>query len=77
MFIGYRHYDRHGIAPMFAFGHGLGYTTFALSDLTAAGDGTGARVAVTLTNTGRRRGSTVVQIYVGDPRRRLPVPCAS
>lgn len=64
IFVGYRHYDRLGITPLFAFGHGLGYTSFALSDLTVTPDG--GRVSVTLTNTGDRVGSTVVQVYVGD-----------
>ncbi len=63
VFIGYRHYDRHGIAPMFPFGHGLSYTTWALSGLTVAGDA----ARVTVTNTGARAGSTVVQLYVGGP----------
>lgn len=59
--VGYRHYDARGIAPLFAFGHGLSYTTFALSDLTGTEDG----ASVTVTNTGDRAGSTVVQLYVG------------
>ena len=64
LFIGYRHYDRQGIAPLFPFGHGLSYTSFQLSDLDA--DATGA-VSVTVTNTGDKVGTTVVQIYVTDP----------
>ena len=70
IFVGYRHYDRLGITPLFPFGYGLGYTSFALSDLTidetafeAEGDVT---VGVTVTNTGQRAGATVVQLYVGD-----------
>ena len=62
LFIGYRHYDRHGIEPLFPFGHGLGYTSFDMSGLTVSPDG----VALTLTNTGERTGSTVVQVYIGD-----------
>lgn len=66
LFIGYRHYDRQNILPLFPFGHGLGYTTFAMSDLTAsAPDATGAVTArLTVTNTGARAGSTVVQLYL-------------
>lgn len=66
VFIGYRHYDRHGIAPMFPFGHGLSYTTWSLDGLRVEGDV--ARVRVT--NTGARAGSTVVQVYVGGPEGR-------
>jgi beta-glucosidase len=70
VFIGYRHYDRHGIAPLFPFGFGLGYTTFALSDLAVSDERFEAEgrldVAVTLTNTGSRAGAAVVQLYVGD-----------
>lgn len=66
VFIGYRHYDRQGIAPLYAFGHGLSYTTFALDGMKVIPAGDGAEVRVAVTNTGSRRGSTVVQIYVGD-----------
>ncbi len=71
VFVGYRHYDRLGIDPMFAFGHGLGYTSFDLSGMMVAADGT---VEVTLTNTGERSGTTVVQVYVGDPEASVPRP---
>lgn len=66
LFIGYRHYDRQQVTPLFPFGHGLSYTSFALSGLTAsAPDATGAVTArLTVTNTGARTGSTVVQLYL-------------
>ena len=38
-FIGYRHYDRMGIEPLFPFGHGLSYTSFDLTDVTATSTG--------------------------------------
>ena len=70
VFIGYRHYDRQGIAPLFPFGYGLSYTSFELSDLAiddSAFDRDGEVVVwANLTNTGKRAGSTVVQLYVGD-----------
>lgn len=66
VFVGYRHYEKHGLTPLFPFGHGLGYTTFALSDIQAHENGEGLRVTATLTNTGTRSGSAVVQLYVGD-----------
>jgi beta-glucosidase len=58
--IGYRHFDAHGLTPRFAFGHGLGYTTFEFADLEV--DST--RVVVTVRNTGQRAGKEVVQVYV-------------
>lgn len=72
VFIGYRHYDRHGIAPLFPFGFGLGYTTFALSDLAVSDERFEAEgrldVTLTLANTGGREGVAVVQLYVGDDK---------
>ena len=64
--IGYRHYDRQGIEPMFPFGHGLGYTSFDLSDVQAMATPDGAAVRVTVTNTGARAGSAVVQLYLSE-----------
>jgi beta-xylosidase len=57
--------------PLFAFGHGLSYTTFSYSDLTLsadsiATDGT-VEVSCTVRNTGRVAGTEVVQLYLGDP----------
>ncbi|MBW9209729.1 glycoside hydrolase family 3 C-terminal domain-containing protein [Mumia sp. zg.B21] len=70
VFVGYRYYDVKRIPPAYPFGHGLGYTTFAQSDLTVEvtgeGDDVRAMVAVTVTNTGSRRGTEVVQVYVSD-----------
>lgn len=69
VFIGYRHYDRHGVEPMFPFGHGLSYASFALSGLKIADpapDGS-VLVRVTVSNTSARSGSSVVQVYVYPP----------
>lgn len=62
--IGHRHFDSKGIEPLFAFGHGLSYTTFALGRPSVDGAGTELTVTVPVTNTGERAGSTVVQCYV-------------
>ena len=74
VFIGYRHYTRHGIAPLFPFGYGLSYTSFALTGFSAEAEGSGAAARVTVTNTGDRAGSTVVQLYVGAPEASVPRP---
>lgn len=68
--VGYRHYDAKGIAPRFPFGHGLSYTTFAYSGLEASTKA----VQVTVTNTGRRAGVAVPQLYIGMPSPGVDVP---
>ncbi|MFB7409461.1 glycoside hydrolase family 3 protein [Streptomyces sp. NPDC056202] len=60
VFIGYRAWDKAGAVPAYAFGHGLGYTTWSYDALTA-GPGT---ATVRLTNTGDRAGREVVQVYL-------------
>ncbi len=68
IFVGYRFYDAKDIEPLFPFGHGLSYTTFAYSAIevsrTEMTDLETVEVAVTVTNTGERRGQEVVQLYV-------------
>ncbi|MDX6640822.1 MAG: beta-glucosidase [Solirubrobacteraceae bacterium] len=68
VFTGYRHYDKAGIAPQFAFGYGLSYTTFALSRLSVRRSGSQAKATFTVTNTGARAGSDTPQLYVGAPK---------
>lgn len=69
--VGYRWYDTRGIDVAYPFGHGLTYTTFRYDDVRAhvSGEGPDVRVevSVTVTNTGRRAGAEVVQVYVRDP----------
>ncbi len=78
LFVGYRHHDALGIDPLFAFGHGLSYTSFALSDLEApdlAKAGADFTVTCNLTNTGQRMGAEVVQLYLEhlDPAETMPM----
>ena len=69
--VGYRWYDAKDSTPLFPFGYGLSYTSFAFSDLhvlSASTDGTrDVRVIAKVTNTGKRAGSDVAQLYLGDP----------
>lgn len=63
---GYRWYDAEGVEPLFPFGHGLSYTTFAYAGLTVTpGPGGGLTARFTVRNTGRRTGVTVAQLYAG------------
>ncbi|HEX2904547.1 MAG TPA: glycoside hydrolase family 3 C-terminal domain-containing protein [Jatrophihabitans sp.] len=63
LLVGYRHYDTRLMPVAYPFGHGLSYTSFAYSDLSAAADGTDVLVQVTVRNTGSRPGAEVVQVY--------------
>jgi beta-glucosidase len=68
--VGYRWYDAQGIEPLFPFGYGLSYTTFAFSHLTVSpvlAPHGHVTVGVDVTNTGPRAGAEVAQVYVADP----------
>ncbi|GAA1586633.1 glycoside hydrolase family 3 C-terminal domain-containing protein [Actinomadura kijaniata] len=68
--VGYRHYDARRLTPRFPFGHGLSYTTFRYGGLSVRPD----RVQVTVTNTGKRPGYAVPQMYLGLPSPRAGIP---
>jgi beta-glucosidase len=69
--VGYRWFARTGARPLYAFGHGLSYTTFAYDDLAVEGGET-VTASFTVTNTGARAGADVAQLYLtGDRRLRL------
>jgi beta-glucosidase len=61
--VGYKWFDAEGKEPLFAFGYGLSYTTFAYADLKAGLDS----VSFTVRNTGKRDGAEIVQVYAGLP----------
>nr|WP_295109206.1 glycoside hydrolase family 3 protein [uncultured Caulobacter sp.] len=63
--VGYKWYDVKQIEPLFPFGHGLSYTKFAYSGLTAAAAGDKVTVSFDVKNVGARAGKDVPQVYVG------------
>ena len=63
LYVGYRYYETANKAVRYPFGYGLSYTTFAYSDLKVDAD----HVTFTLTNTGKRDGAEVAQLYVAKP----------
>jgi beta-glucosidase len=78
VFLGYRHFDRSATKPLFAFGYGLSYTTFAYSKLSVTPP-TGnlnepVSVSFDVRNTGQRAGAEVVELYVGDSHASVPRP---
>lgn len=64
--IGYRWFEDQKIPPLFAFGHGLSYTSFDYDAFKASG-GANLTVSFDVKNTGRRAGKTVAQIYAKPP----------
>lgn len=70
IFIGYRYYDTKQVQPLFPFGHGLSYTSFDYSNVKLSSkqirDNEDLEVQVTVTNTGKRAGKEIVQLYVRD-----------
>jgi beta-glucosidase len=75
IFVGYRWYDEKHVAPLFPFGHGLSYTTFAYSGLSADAAGDGFDVSFAVKNTGTRAGTDVAQVYLGSAPN-APAPMA-
>lgn len=78
LYVGYRWVDKQKRRPLFAFGHGLSYTTFRLSDLQASSTTMTREDSITftvkVTNTGKRDGATVVQLYIHDEQASLDRP---
>ena len=78
IYVGYRWVDKQKTRPLFAFGHGLSYTTFAVSDLRADKTSMTKDGKITFTvnvkNTGKRAGAEVVQLYVHDVKSSVDRP---
>lgn len=70
IFVGYRYVEKNNLQPLFPFGHGLSYTTFAVDNAkiktSGSGDNFKATVTVDVTNTGNVDGAEVVQLYISD-----------
>ncbi|MEL5893546.1 glycoside hydrolase family 3 C-terminal domain-containing protein [Bacteroides sp. GD17] len=74
IFVGYRWYDTKHVPVQYPFGHGLSYTTFNYSDLQVKADNEKLYVELNLSNTGKRSGEEVVQIYVSRPDSKIERP---
>ena len=72
IYVGYRWADAHKTHPLFAFGHGLSYTSFKLANLLLSRSsmalGDSLKLTVSVTNTGKRAGAEVVQLYIHDAK---------
>ncbi|GHT12219.1 glycosyl hydrolase [Bacteroidia bacterium] len=78
IFVGYRWHDKENLKPLFAFGHGLSYTTFEYGKLSANKTSLAATDNITFTvsvkNTGTRDGAEIVQLYISEKAPSLPRP---
>ena len=78
IFVGYRWFDTKGVRPRFPFGHGLSYTTFKYGkpvlSATSMTAGDSLTLTVPVTNTGKRAGKEVVQLYIGDEKTSVERP---
>ncbi|WP_033148326.1 glycoside hydrolase family 3 C-terminal domain-containing protein [Prevotella sp. P6B1] len=78
IYVGYRWTDSRKIKPLFAFGHGLSYTTFKLGKATAnkaeLTEGGQISFTVPVTNTGKRAGSETIQLYISSKRSTIDRP---
>ncbi len=62
--VGYKWFDKNQLKPLFAFGHGLSYTSFRYSALKATSSNGGIEVSFKVANTGQRDGKAVPQVYI-------------
>ncbi|KAJ4501109.1 glycoside hydrolase family 3 protein [Lentinula lateritia] len=67
LFLDYRYMDSQGITPVYEFGYGLSYTTFAYSSLSIEASASSGSVSFILTNTGSFDGTEIPQLYLGFP----------
>ena len=78
IFSGYRGYEHNGTKPLFPFGFGLSYTTFTFGNLTVKDESSTTAAKYTasfdVTNSGKRAGAEVAQIYIGDSSSAVPRP---
>ena len=74
IFVGYRHYDKHKIKPLFPFGHGLSYTDFEYDNIEIKTTSDGIEVSFSITNTGKYPGAETCQLYLQDTESSLERP---
>jgi len=72
IFVGYRHFDKYNIEPLFSFGYGLSYTDFNYQEIgISEAKNDSFKVFVTIKNKGKVMGEEVVQLYVSPTKNNL------
>jgi beta-glucosidase len=78
IYVGYRHFDKDNIQPLFPFGYGLSYTTFGYKNLqlsqTQLAPAGSVTASVDITNTGKRAGEEVAELYIHDLHPQIDKP---
>ncbi len=78
IYVGYRYFDTKNITPLFPFGYGLSYTTFKYSNLKLDKKATNGQVVLNvsfdITNTGKRKGNEIAQVYVHEENPKIDRP---
>ena len=78
IFVGYRHFDKNKIEPLFPFGYGLSYSKFKYSNIQLSADAIKRDQTLTvkcnITNTSKVTGAEIVQLYINDEKARLARP---
>lgn len=79
VFMGYRWFEQKGIEPLFPFGFGLSYTSFSIGKsgidiISDKSNNPKILVRAKISNTGKREGSEVIQLYIGEENSTVPRP---
>ncbi|MDQ7817227.1 MAG: glycoside hydrolase family 3 C-terminal domain-containing protein [Melioribacteraceae bacterium] len=74
IYVGYRHFDKYDIEPLFPFGFGLSYTTFEYSNLSIAQNDDELKINFDIENSGSNKGEEVCQLYAGVTNSKIDRP---
>ena len=74
IFVGYRHFSTNNVKPLFPFGYGLSYTTFAYGKPSISSNSGEVTLTVSVTNTGKVAGKEIVQVYSSAPKSNVQRP---
>ncbi|MBO7186923.1 MAG: glycoside hydrolase family 3 C-terminal domain-containing protein [Clostridia bacterium] len=74
IYVGYRHYDKNNIKPMYEFGFGLSYANFTYSDLSVKDNGKSITVSYKIKNTSDIDAKEISQIYMSAPAKVIDRP---
>jgi beta-glucosidase len=74
IYVGYRHFDKYNINPLFPFGFGLSYTKFEYSDINIVRNGEEYEVTFYVKNKGKVKGKETAQLYISSTAQNIDRP---